>query len=105
MERNPNWVGLYLENPGSRSVAPLDKFANALLEMTKKKTSTTAQNNMIAGACCGFIRMCNNDFEGSNKIELQFDDNDDAMEICLLQSSLLDVMKKARGFIQQDIIT
>ena len=45
------------KNPGSRSVAPLDKFANALLETTKKKISTTAQNNMIAGAYCGFIRM------------------------------------------------
>ena len=85
------------KNPGSGSVVPLDKFANVFLEMTKKKISTTAQSNMIEGAWCGFVRTCNNDFEGSNKIELQFDDNYDAMPICSLQLLLLDVMKKSRG--------
>ena len=89
---------------GSGSVSPLDKFANTLLEMTKKKTSTTTQSNVIAGACCGFFYMCNNDFEGRNKIELQFYDKYDAIVICPLRSSILDVMEKARGVVQQEIM-
>ena len=84
------------KTPVSGSVAPMDRFTNVLLEMTKRKSTTITQSNMNAGVCCGFVRIYNDDFEG-NKIDLQFDDEDDAMAIFSLQSSLHDVMKKARG--------
>jgi len=78
----PAGLAFMRNNPGSGSVAPIDRFAETLLQIANTTTNVT-QNNSF------FVRVYTDDFAGTRR-DLMFDDSS-------INSSLRDAMKKFTG--------